>query len=193
MRPEELLKALSTAAALKTNTRHCWTQPDRKESIADHSWRLALMTVLLENEPEFQGVDMNRVLRMCLIHDLGEAFSGDIPAFEKSAGDEQDEDARYLQWVDTFPETDRAEWRSLLSEMLALETKEARIYKALDKLEALISHNESDIGTWLPLEYDLQKTYGQENMDASPYFAELRKRIDQWTDEKIKSARKDSE
>ena len=77
--------------------------------------------------------------------------------------------------------------------MLAMETKEARIYKALDKLEALISHNESDIGTWLPLEYDLQKTYGQENMDASPYFAELRKRIDRWTDEKIKTARKDSE
>ena len=193
MRPEELLKTLSTAAALKTRTRHCWTQPDRKESIADHSWRLALMAVLLENEPEFQGVDMNRVLRMCLIHDLGEAFSGDIPAFEKSADDEQSETARYLQWVDTFPETDRAEWRSLLSEMLALETKEARIYKALDKLEAIISHNESDIGTWLPLEYDLQKTYGQENMDASPYFAELRNRIDQWTDEKIKSARKDSE
>ena len=193
MRPEELLKTLSTAAALKTRTRHCWTQPERKESIADHSWRLALMTVLLENEPEFQGVDMNRVLRMCLIHDLGEAFSGDIPAFEKSTDDEQSEDARYLQWVDTFPESDRAEWRSLLSEMLAMETKEARIYKALDKLEAIISHNESDIGTWLPLEYELQKTYGQENMDASPYFAELRNRIDQWTDEKINSAQKDSE
>ena len=39
-------------------------------------------------------------------------------------------------------------------------TDEAKVYKSLDKLEALISHNESDITTWLPLEYSLQLSYG---------------------------------
>ena len=69
--------------------------------------------------------------------------------------------------------------------MEKLQTKEARTYKALDKLEALISHNESDLSTWLPLEYDLQLTYGQENVQFSPYLTALRKCIDQWTLAKI--------
>ena len=69
--------------------------------------------------------------------------------------------------------------------MEKLQTKEARTYKALDKLEALISHNESDLSTWLPLEYDLQLTYGQENVKFSPYLAALRQCIDQWTLAKI--------
>ena len=143
------------------------------------------MVLLLENEPEFRDIDMNRVLRMCLIHDIGEAFTGDIPSFWKKTEDERNEDEIDLAFANTFPENDRAEWTALFREMIALETKEAKVYKALDKIEALISHNESDIGTWLPIEYELQKTYGQENMSASPYFAELRKLIDHWTDEKI--------
>ncbi len=143
------------------------------------------MAMLLENEPEFCGLDMSRVIRMCLIHDLGEAFTGDIPSFLKSTAAEQKEDALYQGWVSSFPNQDRSEWSSLLQEMNAMETKEAKVYKALDKLEAIITHNESDIRTWLPLEYELQKTYGQENMKVSPYLEELRAVIDAWTDRKI--------
>jgi putative hydrolase of HD superfamily len=69
--------------------------------------------------------------------------------------------------------------------MEALKTREARLYKALDKIEAIISHNESDIHTWLPLEYDLQLTYGQDNMAFSEYMKELRALVDDWTREKI--------
>lgn len=189
MRPDELLQALSVAGRLKTRTRHCWLEDNRKESVADHSWRITLMVMMLEQEPEFQDVDMNKVMRMCLIHDIGESFTGDIPAFEKSEEDEEGETAQYQSWLNTFPEKDQAAWSSLLAEMHDQKTKEARVYKALDKLEALISHNESDIHTWLPLEYDLQKTYGQEQMSASPYFAELRKLVDEWTERKIEETR----
>ena len=48
-------------------------------------------------------------------------------------------------------------------------TTEARLYRAIDKLEAVIQHNESDLSTWLPLEYSLNQTYGQENVVFSPY------------------------
>ncbi len=41
------------------------------------------------------------------------------------------------------------------------KTTEAKLYKALDKMEVVIQHNEADISTWLPLEYDLQLTYGE--------------------------------
>ena len=76
-------------------------------------------------------------------------------------------------------------------EMEALQTKEAQVYKALDKVEALISHNESDLSTWLPLEYDLQLTYGQENMKCSPYLTALRKEVDAWSVKKMQEGTKD--
>ena len=187
MKPEEFIRILAQAARLKITTRHCYTEEDRKESVADHSWRIALMAMLLSGVEEYRGLDMDKVIRMCLIHDLGESFTGDIPTFEKTGNDADVEDDLFHQWVNTFPEPQRAEWTGLLAEMEALQTKEAKLYKALDKLEALISHNESDISTWLPLEYDLQFTYGQENMRFSPYLTKVRELVDAWSKEKIES------
>lgn len=185
MTPKELIDILGIAARLKTNTRHCWTDGDRKESVADHSWRIALMAMLLGQEEEFAGTDIARVMKMCLIHDLGEAFTGDIPTFLKSSSDEEKEDEIFQRWVDTFPAAQRTEWKSLLEEMKEMRTTEAKLWKALDKTEALISHNESDIGTWLPLEYDLQRTYGTEQVQFSSYMREFKKEIDLWTERKI--------
>ena len=185
MKQSELLSILRLAAKLKTTDRHCWTAPDRKESVADHSWRISLMAMLLR--PEFPEADMDKVIKMCLIHDVGEAFTGDIPTFWKTSADEEKEDRLFDSWVATLPEGTREEWISLLAEMEALQTLEAKIYKSLDKMEAVISHNESDISTWLPLEYDLQLTYGAENVAFSPYMTELKAQIDVWTREKIKN------
>ena len=183
MEPTQLLEILQVAARLKTTPRHCETAPGRRESVADHSWRIALMAMLLT--PEFPEADMNKVLRMCLIHDLGEAFTGDIPTFDKTAADTEKEDALFDQWVQTLPEETREEFSALLAEMNALQTQEAKIYKALDKLEAVVQHNESDIATWLPLEYDLQLTYGTENVQFSPWLKELKAEINRQTQKKI--------
>lgn len=185
MTPQEFLEILRVAEKLKCNTRHCYTTSGRQESVAEHSWRIALMAQLLSDEEEFHDLDMNKVIRMCLIHDLGEAITGDIPAFEKTDLDGENEDLLFREWIDTFPKAQKESFHRLLDEMDALETLEAKTYKALDKIEALISHNESDLSTWLPLEYDLQLTYGQENMKFSPYFKELRKAVDAWTRKKI--------
>lgn len=186
MTPYDFLNILSRAAILKKTTRHCFTEENRKESVADHSWRITLMAMLLSGELEFQDTDMNKVIRMCLIHDLGETFTGDIPTFEKTDTDTHNEDALFLNWVRSFPNAQRQEWLELLNEMGELQTKEAKTYKALDKLEAVISHNESDLSTWLPLEYDLQLTYGKENIQFSEYLKALSKCIDEWTENKSK-------
>ncbi|EET62171.1 HD domain protein [Marvinbryantia formatexigens DSM 14469] len=185
MTSQKFLEILQQAAKLKVTPRHCYTEKDRAESVADHSWRIALMAMLLSGEEEFREVDMNKVIRMCLIHDLGESFTGDIPTFDKTDDDTRNEDALFLEWVNGFPEPQRKEWQALLAEMERLETKEAKTYKALDKLEALISHNESDISTWIPLEYELQLTYGQENVQFSEYLRAFRQTIDAWTRKKI--------
>ena len=186
--PREILKILDRAARLKINTRHCETAPGRMESVADHSWRMALMAMLLSEIPEFQSLDMNRVIRMCLIHDLGEAFTGDIPTFVKTTADETSEDALFDEWVRSFPEPQRIEWKGLLIEMREMETGEAKLYKALDKLEAVLSHDESDISTWLPLEYDLQFHYGREQVQFSPYLRKFKTVLDDMTREKIRAA-----
>lgn len=183
MQPAQLLKILRVAEKLKCNTRHCVTSTGRPESVAEHSWRLALMAMLLTGE--FPELDLNRVIRMCLIHDLGEAFTGDIPTFVKTDADSRREDDLFDRWIQTLPADVRGEWESLLEEMNAQKTGEAKLYKALDRLEAVIQHNESDIDTWLPLEYSLQLTYGAENVRFSPYLWELKQEIDQWTREKI--------
>ncbi len=185
MTPEEMLKILSTAAVLKTNTRHCFTEPGRKESIADHSWRTALMALLLTGEEEFRDVDMDRVIRMCLIHDLGEAVTGDIPSFLKTTADEATEEEAVERLLAPLPEALRLEFTGLFREMEELATPEARLFKVIDKLEAVIQHNESPISTWEALEYQLQREYGQREAKWFPQTAALREAILRQTEEKI--------
>lgn len=190
MKPTELLQILAVAERLKCNTRHCYTSSGRHESVAEHSWRIALMAMLIS--PEFPDADMDKVIRMCLIHDLGEAFTGDIPTFDKTAADTEKEDALFDHWVQTLPQETKGEFSTLLAEMNAMETQEARIYKALDKMEAVIQHNESDISTWLPLEYGLQLRYGAENVRFSPWFQSLKAEVDAWTKRKIAESKSGS-
>ena len=175
MEAKELLRVLHTAERLKDETRHCYTSGGRRESVAEHSWRLALTALFLRDE--FPALDMDRVIRMCLIHDLGECFTGDIPSFLKSGGDEERERSALETWVASLPAPYSVELKTLYAEMDALETDEARLYKALDKLEAVIQHNESDIATWLPREYELNLTYADENVAFSDYLKRLREEI----------------
>ena len=183
MNVETLLSALHTAGRLKDTTRHCYTAKGRHESVAEHSWRVALAAYWLRDE--FPDADMDKVIRMCLIHDLGECFTGDIPSFDKTAADEEAEERLLFQWVDTLPSPLREDMQALYREMAALETQEAKIYKALDKLEAVIQHNESSLSTWEPHEYDLNLTYGTENASFSPYLTALREAVRQETIDKV--------
>ena len=179
-----LLQALHVAEQLKNNTRHSWTSDGRHESVAEHSWRVTLMAYFVKDE--YPDLDMNRVLLMCLIHDLGEAFTGDIPAFVKTEADEERESALLSQWVSSLPEPFREEMDELYREMDAQETAEARLYKALDRMETIIQHNEAPISTWLPLEYEKNLVYGKEQCAFSPYTSALQERVKNDCLEKIR-------
>ena len=187
MKPEKLIEVLSVAERLKDAVRHCYTSGGRRESVAEHSWRITLMAYFVSDE--FPDADLLKIMKMCLIHDLGEAFTGDIPAFEKTDKDSEKEADVLGEWVKTLPEPFDKEMAELYQEMEAQRTLEARIYKALDKLEALIQHNESDIKTWIPLEYDLQMIYGNEQVKFSEYLTELRAKVREDSIQKIQKKR----
>ena len=89
---------MNIAEKLKCNTRHSWTSSNRQESVAEHSWRLCLLAYSLKNK--FSDFDMDKVLYMCLVHDLGEAITGDIPAFNKNDIDEESEKSAVNQIID---------------------------------------------------------------------------------------------
>ena len=175
MKPRNLLDILAVAERLKDTLRHCYTSKGRHESVAEHSWMMTLMAFFMRDQ--FPEADMDKVIRMCIIHDLGECFTGDIPTFDKNKEDEKTEEQLLKQWVDSLPEEYSQELRQLYSEMELRESREAKIYKAIDSLEALIQHNFSDISTWIPKEYSLNMTYADDKVEFSDYLKELRSEI----------------
>ncbi|MBP5415959.1 MAG: HD domain-containing protein [Clostridiales bacterium] len=183
MNAREYLEILHVAERLKDTPRHCTTTNGKTESVAEHSWRVSLMASLLRHE--FPELDMDKVVSMCLIHDLGECFTGDIPAFVKTDADRKTEDTLLEQWVKSLPEEISSDLAALYKEMDAQETPEAKLYKALDKLEALIQHNESPLSTWSENEYELNKTYAFETVSFSKWLTALREEILKDTIEKL--------
>ena len=184
MDAREYLEILHVAERLKDTPRHCTTTKRRTESVAEHSWRTSLMAFLLRHE--FKDFDINKVVDMCLIHDLGECFTGDIPTFLKTDADRDIEDSLLNQWVKSLPPELSEDIMALYKEMDEQKTKEAKLYKSLDKLEALIQHNESPLDTWSENEYELNKIYAFDTVAFSSWLTELREAILEDTMEKLK-------
>lgn len=172
MDPRQYIDFLGTVEKLKCHTRHSWTSTGRRESVAEHSWRLSVMALLCADE--YPDLDIQKVVKMCLIHDFGEALTGDIPSFYKTDADEAKEDHAIEKILSMLPEGTSAELALLFAEMEALETPEAKLFKALDNMEAVVSHNEAPISTWIPLEYTENLIYGQENAAWSEWTRHLR-------------------
>lgn len=155
---ERQLSFLAEAERLKSVLREAWTSTGRQESTAEHSWRLALLAWLLA--PKFP-VDRERVLLMCLIHDLGELYMGDIPAnvnadeAKKHAAEQRDAAAALSLLPAGQGETLMALWK----EYNENATPEARLVKALDKAETILQHNQ---GKNPPgFDYDFNLDYGK--------------------------------
>jgi putative hydrolase of HD superfamily len=187
MDARKLLDTLLVAERLKDTTRHCYTSKGRHESVAEHSWMMTLMAFFMRDE--FPEADMDKVIRMCIIHDLGECFTGDIPTFDKNQEHEETEERLLQNWVHSLPKVYAVEMNELYKEMAEQKTIEAKIYKAIDGLEALIQHNISDIATWIPKEYELNMTYADDKVAFSDYLKSLRQAIREDTIKKIDEAK----
>ena len=183
MKQRDYIDFLGKIEKLKCNTRHSWTSSGRRESVAEHSWRLAVMAMLCADE--YPQVDINKVIKMCLIHDFGEAVTGDIPSFYKTEADEHNENVALMELIGILPEEHYCALSLLFQEIDDQKTPEAKLFKSLDNIEAVISHNEADIKTWLPLEFKENQIYGEENCEWSEWIKNLRKIVKDDTLKKI--------
>jgi len=186
---DKLMNFMTVAEQLKCELRHSWTSSNRQESVAEHSWRLCVFAFLLKNE--FSEYDMDKVIKMCLFHDIGEALSGDVPAFDKNEEDEAKEDASIQQVLSMLDDDLHIELKEIFEEIKELSTMEAKLFNALDKLEAVLQHNEAPIETWIPLEYDMNQTYGSEDVKGFPLLEQLRAILREDTIQKIEDKNKD--
>jgi putative hydrolase of HD superfamily len=184
---EGVLTFLRAAERLKTVTRSGWTSTGQPESVAEHTWRLCLMAMVLYGRTD--AVDLAKLLKMCLIHDLGEAIGGDVPAPAQQAGvNKADrERADLLELIAPLPPAARREIAELWDEYEAAVSPEARVAKGLDKLETILQHTQG--ANPADFDYAFNLAYGQRYTAADPLLAALRARLDEETARRAEEAR----
>jgi len=123
-------------------------------------------------------LNFERVLKLCVLHDLGEALGGDVPAVvAHTVPDKAERERRDLQTLCTaLPPALQAEMLALHDEYEAATTPEARVVKALDKMETILQHHQGSNPPGFDHRYNLQ--YGRQYAAAHPVLMALRELID---------------
>jgi putative hydrolases of HD superfamily len=181
-----ILAFLRTAERLKSTTRSGWTTGGERESVAAHTWRLCLMAISLADH--FPGVDLARLLKICIIHDLGEALHGDIPAPQQVAGAKSSAEREdLLEILDPLPPRLRREFTALWDEYEAARTPEAQVAKGLDKLETILQHTQGQNPA--DFDYHFNLSYGRQYTTGHPVLVALRELLDRATQERADAVR----
>ncbi|AUD06161.1 HD domain-containing protein [Spirosoma pollinicola] len=189
---QAVLDTLKLAERLKFELRHSYTSSGRQESVAEHTWRMALMAVLIEPYLT-QTVDMAKLLKLIIIHDLVEAEAGDIPVLDvirnpdlrlvKQQREGQAIDNLRHQLGDPLGQ----EVYTLWYEFEEKDTYEAKVANALDKLEVQLQHNHADLSTWEEIEYDLSYKMDR-HVGFDTTLQQLKQLIEDEADQKLKLA-----
>lgn len=125
------------------------TDGSRRENSAEHSWHLALMAMVLAEHAD-QRVDVARVIRLVLVHDLVEIDAGDTFAYDARGVLDQHEREQVAadRLFGLLPADQAVEFRALWDEFEARESAEARLAAALDRLQPLLHNMQTQGGTW---------------------------------------------
>lgn len=176
---EARLDFIQKAEKLKNTMRSAHTSSGRVESVAEHTWRLTLMVIAFSDL--LDDVDTLRLLKLCVLHDLGEAIGGDIPApLQDQALDKSlDERKDFCSLINCLPEGVRSEFLMLWDEYNQVESSEAKLAKAFDKIETMMQHNQGKNPD--NFDYAFNLDYGRTFTDAYPLTASVRKLVDAGT------------
>ncbi len=174
------LEFLRAAEALKHTTRVAWTSTGEQENVASHTWRLCLMALVLA--PRFPGIDVGKLLRICIVHDLGEAIGGDISAkLQVNMPNKAEQERRdLLQLCEPLPAHARDEILALWDEYEQAASPEARIAKGLDKLETILQHNQGAMPEDFDFRFNLE--YGAKYTTDDPILRTIRAVLDEETE-----------
>lgn len=187
----DILKVIKLGEKLKYELRHSWLSTGRQESVAEHTWRVSLMAMLIEPYLD-KKVDIAKLLKMIIIHDLVEAEARDIPAFEtinnmeKKKEKERNEMRAIENIRDTLKGNLGEDIYNLWIEFENKQSFEAKVANALDKLEAQIQHNEADISTWIDVEYQMSFMLGK-HTDFNTVLTQFKDIIEEEAEIKIKN------
>ena len=188
----EIYAFIHSAEKLKNELRHSFTSACRQESVAEHTWRMSLMAILLVSKLD-KKVNFEKLMKMIVIHDIVEIEAGDTPVPFMLGNDllKRQKEVREKNAIETIRRQLGnelgEEFYHLWYEFEAQETYEAKVAYALDKLEVQIQHNEADITTWIPAEYELiysRRAY----TEFDPVMDQLRAIIEQEAEEKLTAA-----
>lgn len=188
---QSTFKFLHIAEGLKRELRHSWLSDGRQESVAEHTWRVALMAMAIE-EYLPQKVNSEHLLKMIIIHDLVEVYATDIPAFDtmndiKAKEQKRQNEIKAIEKIRNLLGNDTGQrFYDLWFEFEHKKTYEAKVANALDKLEAQIQHNEAAIETWLPIEHEMVFLLGR-HTDFDDVLDELKDIIEAEGVEKIQT------
>lgn len=134
---------------LKRELRNSWLSDGRQESVAEHSWRMVMMAIVLAPQVNLK-LDMEKVLKMAAVHDLAEIEAGDIPTIHQTddvvrqkASNEQAAIERIRTQFGELSEEIAILWREFEDQ----KTAEARFVRAIDKLECTIQKNQQTVDT----------------------------------------------
>ncbi|MEM8857240.1 MAG: HD domain-containing protein [Chloroflexota bacterium] len=176
---ERILTFLRSAEQLKNTIRSAHTSTGREESVAEHTWRLCLMAMLLANN--YPQIDTLKLIKLCIIHDLGEAISGDIPAIHQVPGVDKSIEERkdFLSLVEPLPDQLKAELISLWDEYDQAQTDEAKLTKALDKIETVLQHTQGKNPA--DFDYGFNIPYGKKWTSFDTLTSQMRAKIDKDT------------
>jgi putative hydrolase of HD superfamily len=185
-----ILDFLRASEQLKVTFRSAFTSAGRPESVAEHTWRLCLMALVLA--PEFPDLDFSRLVKICLVHDLGEAIGGDVPAPEQArrikagleTGKGEQERRDLLTLLEPLPDGLRQEIADLWDEYEAAVSPEAKLAKALDKLETILQHNQGHNPPGFDYRFNLE--YGRAHTANEPLIAAVRAILDEETERRAR-------
>lgn len=186
---KHLLAFLHQTEGLKRLLRHSWLSNGRQESVAEHTWRMTLMAIVLSPYLE-HPVNLGHALEMIIAHDLAEIYAGDHHAFEKPLKDKHVREKNGLEkLLRSVDGTTRTKITKLWNEYEQRNTSEAQFAKALDKLEVLIQHNEANLSTWDPREWEFNLVCADEYVAFSETLKEFRELLRDETKKKIDASR----
>jgi len=143
---QQLVDFLETAGRLKTLLRTGWVDSGiaAPESVADHSYRVTLLSMILADE---EGLDSLRAVRMALLHDLAEAVVGDLTPMQKEGKTDWQMEERdaFRRLIVAVPDRLAEPYLDAVEEYLAGASPEARLVHAADKLEMLLQAREYEV------------------------------------------------